>query len=236
MSLLRVVETYASYQGEGPNTSRPTVFVRFAGCNFKCPGWPCDTQHAIQPKLFRHTQRFVHPEQLANEVLDFGIANICLTGGEVFLQDQNSLSAFVMHLRNVRPLTTVEVFTNGALKWDDDLVCKFDNIILDWKLFGSGEQYDPTPTFEENFRQLNQCDAVKFTIKDEVDYIEAKRRYNEHIKPIDRLNRPMVYAGVVWENKWTTEELCEHMIRDQLPWNLNVQVHKYVWHPDKQGV
>ena len=36
-----LVEIFESLQGEGRNTGRPCVFVRFAGCNFNCP-W-CDT-------------------------------------------------------------------------------------------------------------------------------------------------------------------------------------------------
>ena len=231
---LRVVETYASYQGEGPNTSRPTVFVRFAGCNFKCPGWPCDTQHAIQPRLFSKSQQFYTPMALADHVLTFGTDNICLTGGEVFLQSTESLKAFVSAIKKLEPSITVECFTNGALAWDEDLALMIDTFILDWKLPGSGEEYDPTTTFESNFNQLNHLDAIKFTIKDEIDYIEAKRRYHEHIDGCD--DEPMVYAGVVWGGKWSTEELCEHMLRDNLNWRLNVQVHKYVWHPDKIGV
>ena len=39
-----IVEIFESMQGEGRNTGRPCVFVRFAGCNLSCP-W-CDTDVA----------------------------------------------------------------------------------------------------------------------------------------------------------------------------------------------
>ena len=39
-----LVEIFESLQGEGRNTGRPCVFVRFAGCNLACP-W-CDTDVA----------------------------------------------------------------------------------------------------------------------------------------------------------------------------------------------
>jgi len=45
-----------------------------------------------------------------------------------------------------------------------------------------------------------------------------------------------VYAGVVWGQELTTEMLCLWMRNDNLPWRLNVQVHKFIWHPDKIGV
>jgi 7-carboxy-7-deazaguanine synthase len=232
---LRVVEVYASYQGEGPNTSRPTVFVRFAGCNFKCPGWPCDTQHAIQPKIFTQLQKFYEPEDLCDEVLAFGIDNICLTGGEVFLQNLNDLDVFIRGLKVARDSANVEVFTNGSLDWGDVIPLMVDNFILDWKLPGSGEEYaGKLDTLMTNFEHLNNLDAVKFTINDEDDYQTAKLRYTTQIKGIEE--EPMVYAGIVWNGKWRTEELCEWMLRDGLPWKLNVQVHKFVWDPDKMGV
>ena len=230
---LRVVETYASYQGEGPNTSRPTVFVRFAGCNFKCPGWPCDTQHAIDPKKYIQLQAHWDPIRLADHILTFETDNICLTGGEVFLQNKEDLKSFITCLKGARETTQVECFTNGALDWGDDLPYMIDTFILDWKLPGSGEEYNPTITFGNNMGYLESHDAVKFTIKDERDYREAKRRYNEHLK--GREEEPMVYAGVVW-GAMETEALCRWMLDDGLPWRLNVQTHKFIWHPDKIGV
>jgi 7-carboxy-7-deazaguanine synthase len=234
--MLRVVEVYSSYQGEGPNTSKPTVFVRFAGCNFKCPGWPCDTQHAIDPKIFSKTQKFKTPIDLADQVLRFGVDNICLTGGEVFLQNNDELRDFINALKVSNEMATVEVFTNGSLPWGEDIPLLVDNFILDWKLPGSGENYaNVGDAFDNNFENLNVLDAVKFTINDRNDYEVAKARYENDIKGID--NEPMVYAGIVWDSKMmTTEVLCAWMQRDMLPWRLNVQTHKFVWNPNKIGV
>jgi len=231
---LRVVETYASYQGEGPNTTRPTVFVRFAGCNFKCPGWPCDTQHAIDPKKYIPLQSYWDPTRLADHVLTFDTDNICLTGGEVFLQNKKDLAQFINGLKSSRETIEVECFTNGALDWGEDLPYMIDTFILDWKLPGSGEEYGPSSSFRSNFDYLESHDAVKFTIKDRADYDVAKSRYLNEIK--DRTEEPMVYAGVVWGQELTTEKLCQWMSNDNLPWRLNVQTHKFIWHPDKIGV
>jgi 7-carboxy-7-deazaguanine synthase len=231
MSLgLRVVEIYVSYQGEGPNTSRPTVFVRFAGCNFKCPGWPCDTQHAIQPSQFTKLQKIYSPADLAEEVLALGVDNICLTGGEVFLQNKDDLREFVDKLQQY---VNVECFTNGALAWDQDIIHDVSTFILDWKLPGSGETYKDNSIIIDNLDVLGPEDAIKFTIRDRADYEVAKGRYNSQVD-ITR-SGPKVYAGVVW-GALDTEELCKWMIEDKLPWYLNVQVHKFIWHPDKIGV
>jgi 7-carboxy-7-deazaguanine synthase len=236
--MLRVVETYVSYQGEGPNTSRPTVFVRFAGCNFKCPGWPCDTQHAIDPKIYRGLQKPYYSIDLADEVFKLGIGNVCLTGGEVFLQKAEHLYAFLKRLKERSQYQiNVECFTNGGLPWERDSLTLIDNIILDWKLPGSGEQYENDGVFQTNFDTVNNSsgeDAIKFTIKDVRDYNVAIERY-ERLVNATRTG-PKVYAGVVWGQDLTTETLCAWMIRDKLPWHLNVQVHKFVWPADKIGV
>ena len=82
----RVNEIFYSLQGEGHNTGRAAVFVRFAGCNLRCPF--CDTE-------------FTRYEELTTEEILAQIANVyhptpntqhpssplvILTGGEPTLQ------------------------------------------------------------------------------------------------------------------------------------------------------
>jgi len=65
---MRLSELYTSIQGEGPRVGQPVQFMRFAGCNLRCPSWPCDTQHAIDAARYRHEWETVTPEELAGRV------------------------------------------------------------------------------------------------------------------------------------------------------------------------
>ena len=67
-----LVEVFESLQGEGRNTGRPCVFVRFAGCNLKCP-W-CDTDVRARFSLSL--------DGLLAEIRNFKPKSVILTGGE----------------------------------------------------------------------------------------------------------------------------------------------------------
>lgn len=231
---LRVSEVYASYQGEGPNTGRPTVFVRFAGCNLKCPGWPCDTPHAIDPQIYRQDQRHMSPTALVIETCEFEIENICLTGGEPFLQKRGPLIEFVAELR--RRGKRVECFTNGTMSWGS-LTSHMSNFIMDWKLPGSGE-YPDEEVVLNNFHTMGEYDAIKFTVAHLDDLERAEDIYKRFI--VTKRNQgkvvPIIYCGVVFGAELSEAALALEMLRRKLPWMLNVQVHKYIWDPNRRGV
>ena len=67
-----LVEIFESLQGEGRNTGRPCVFVRFAGCNLACP-W-CDT--SVEKRFSMSL------DELVTEISRYRTRNVILTGGE----------------------------------------------------------------------------------------------------------------------------------------------------------
>ena len=74
----RINDIFYSLQGEGRNTGRAAVFVRFAGCNLRCPF--CDTE-------------FDTYREMTDEAIIAAIKALCpspvlvvLTGGEPTLQ------------------------------------------------------------------------------------------------------------------------------------------------------
>lgn len=235
---LRVSEVYLSVQGEGPNVGLPTVFVRFAGCNLRCPAWPCDTPHAIFPEKFRQEWKSLAPNEVAAlvaKVAGCPGTRICYTGGEPFLQRSAPFAELSDRLADTG-YPRQEVFTNGTLRFPD---WALDNLyfILDWKLPGSGETFAAGRdggTFASNrianVRSLSEGDSVKFTIADEVDYTRAVDAW------FAMSDLPVqAYYGVVW-GKMEPKDLIARVLRDNLPWRYNHQLHNVIWNREERGI
>lgn len=68
----KINEIFYSLQGEGAHTGVPSVFIRFSGCNLKCPF--CDTMH--------HDGIMMSDEDIIERVNEDPANWIILTGGE----------------------------------------------------------------------------------------------------------------------------------------------------------
>lgn len=72
----RINDIFYSLQGEGHNTGRAAVFVRFAGCNLRCPF--CDTDF--------DDYREMSIEEILKAIGNYSTRFAVLTGGEPTLQ------------------------------------------------------------------------------------------------------------------------------------------------------
>ena len=72
----RINEIFYSLQGEGANSGRPAVFVRFSGCNLRCPF--CDTDFAATTPMSAN--------DILQQINQFPSRFVVLTGGEPSLQ------------------------------------------------------------------------------------------------------------------------------------------------------
>lgn len=72
----RVNEIFYSLQGEGRNTGRAAIFVRFSGCNLKCAF--CDTDF--------HAYTEMSDEEIVQAIAPYPSRFVVLTGGEPTLQ------------------------------------------------------------------------------------------------------------------------------------------------------
>lgn len=232
---MRISEIYLSVQGEGPRVGSPTIFIRFAGCNLRCSGWPCDTPHAIFPEQYRKTWKQMDVDEIADEVkkltqhLEY--YNVCLTGGEPFLQKHGDLIELAGKLLLERRMGLVECFSNGAIEYPDmavSLIC----FVMDWKLPGSNEVVYPVGRMMNvNKLRSNVLHAVKFTIKDRQDYEVAKQIWQQNLKG----HAVTIWYGTVW-SALDNSELIGWVLEDGLPWNFTMQVHNHVWNRNERGI
>lgn len=98
----RINEIFHSLQGEGRNVGMAVVFIRFAGCNLRCPF--CDTDHRhgtpMSDDEIVEAIRLLPPSPL-----------IVLTGGEPALQLDDD---FIAAIHKAFPSSAVAVETNGT--------------------------------------------------------------------------------------------------------------------------
>lgn len=166
----RVNEIFYSLQGEGFWTGAPMVFVRFSGCNLKCPF--CDTDHSSFTEM--------QAREIVAEVLKTPCRRICLTGGEPSLQaDAALIGAF--HNAGCK----VHVETNGtkALPEGVDWITLSPKtggpVVLEkadeLKLVFTGDS-EPAPwlDFPASWHFLQPCDqGGEMNIGPAIDYIQA---------------------------------------------------------------
>ena len=81
---------------------------------------------------------------------------------------------------------------------------------------------------------MSSFDAIKFTIKDRRDFEEAKAIYDNIIVPNEMAVQ--VFYGIVWDGEYTNEALVDTVLREGLPWRLNVQVHNHIFDRNRRGI
>jgi 7-carboxy-7-deazaguanine synthase len=211
---LRVNEIFYSIQGESTYAGRPCVFVRLTGCNLRCR-W-CDTTYA-----FREGERR-SVEQVLEQVRAYKYPLVEITGGEPLLQEE----VYPLMGRLLLEGYEVLIETGGSLSVDrlDPRVVK----ILDLKAPGS--EMDPCNNFN-NLRYLDRKDQIKFVVADRRDYEWAKHVMVEHTLAE---KAQVLFSPVFGELR--PGELAEWILADRLDARLQIQLHKYLWAPDRRGV
>ncbi len=219
---MRVAEIFESINGEGPLAGQRALFLRFVGCNISCSY--CDTAWA-NASDYTGTQMSV--EEILREVEIAQIRNITITGGEPLLQEE--MPRLLKALADTGK-HRIEIETNGTV--DLTPFCDIGDCIaftMDYKLPGSGME---DAMCMENFRLLKEDDSVKFVVGSAADLARALEVIRgEHLQ-----GRCHVFLSPVF-GEIDPEEIVEFIKKNRLDQvNLQLQIHKIIWDPEKRGV
>jgi 7-carboxy-7-deazaguanine synthase len=211
---LIITEIYASIQGESSYAGIPCTFVRLTGCPLRCR-W-CDTTYG-----FTGGSEMSLAEILA-KVKDLGLPLVELTGGEPLAQ------------KNCAPLAKklidagykVLIETGGSE--DVSPLDQGVHIIMDIKCPGS-QMHEKN--LWENLKHLKPTDEIKLVIADRNDFDWALSKIKEH----DLTARFKVLLSPAF-GLLQPKDLAEWIVQEKLNARLNLQQHKYIWHPRAKGV
>ena len=212
--MLKVNEIYYSIQGESTNAGLLCLFIRLTGCNLRCRY--CDTEYAF----FEGIERSV--DEIIEEVKKYNCKLVEVTGGEPLMQDESF--ELMKKLCDKDFDVMLETAGNILIKEVDERV----KIIMDLKCPSSGMM---DKNLYENVDHLKKDDEVKFVIGDRKDYDWMK----EIISKYDLQNKCALLASVVF-GKLEPLTLVNWILKDNLEVRFQLQMHKFIWHPETKGV
>lgn len=226
---MRVVEHFISINGEGRRAGELSLFIRFAGCNLDCRY--CDTKWANQADVPYESYA---TEELFRLIKNSDVKNVTLTGGEPLLQEDMPI---LLNMLRGESALRIEIETNGSVDIApfleiDESNKKQDNVTftIDYKMASSGME---DRMCSSNYQRLRSTDTVKFVVGSRKDMIKGKEIIEEYhlIEKGCAIYFSPCFGDI--EPSEIVEFLVEQCMNDV---KLQLQLHKYIWEPDKRGV
>ena len=215
MSMYRVNDIFYSLQGEGHNTGRAAVFIRFAGCNLRCPF--CDTEF--------DSYREMTDEEIIAAIDHYPSRFVVLTGGEPTLQVDE---AFVKLLHQHGYEVAME--SNGTRPAPRN---------LDWLTVSPKEHKKyalnfgaPATEGTQETRGGKMPDEIKIVFDEDTDPASFLSPLTSHPSSLTSAPSPLIYlqpcdTGDAERNKAITAA-CIRYIEAHPEWRLSLQTHKLI--------
>jgi 7-carboxy-7-deazaguanine synthase len=162
------------------------------------------------------------PEEAVKQIENFGLKLVEITGGEPLLQEE--VYSLIQHLLSNQYQVLIE--TNGSL--DISRLPSEVIKIMDLKCPSSGMSEKMR---WKNISLLTKKDQIKFVIAKRIDYDWA----GKIIREMDLGSRAQILLAPAY-GEMAPRDLAEWLLQDGLPARLQLQLHKYIWGPDKRGV
>ena len=221
MALFNVVEKFVSINGEGQHAGNLAVFIRLRGCNLACSF--CDTRWAC-------TDDATAQQMTEDEILDYikstGVTRVTLTGGEPLIQKDIQVLLEKLASSDLQ----VEIETNGSVSIEP--FTKMSNppaFTLDYKLAGSGME---DKMLTSNYRLLKPEDTIKFVCSS----VAELDKVCELVDEFSLSQKCVVLISPVF-GRIEPSDMVDYLIahkRNDI--RLQLQLHKFIWDPDKRGV
>lgn len=211
---LRINEIFFSIQGESTFAGRPCVFVRLTYCNLRCRF--CDTEYAFFEGEYKSFQ------EILSEIGKYNCSLVEITGGEPLVQ--KNVFDFMTMLCDNKYEVLIETGGHMDISRIDSRVKR----IMDIKCPGSGES---EKNYWNNLNYINESDQIKFVISDREDYNWAKSVIEKH-----NLNKQCLVLMSPNFKIINNKTLAEWILADRLDVRFQLQLHKYIWSPDRRGV
>ena len=211
---LKINEIYYSVQGESTHAGRPCIFIRLTYCNLRCSY--CDTEYAF------YDGKDMEITYIMSEIKRWDCNLVEVTGGEPLFQDE------CIDLLNELVNSNYEVMleTGGSLSISD--VPKKVVKIVDFKCPSSGMVKKNLWSIVDD---LQAHDEVKFVIGNREDFDWAKDRITEY--SLDKICT-LLFSPTFGEID--PQQIVEWILAENLPVRMQLQMHKMIWSPNKQGV
>jgi 7-carboxy-7-deazaguanine synthase len=208
-------EIYRSVQGETSFAGRPCTLVRLSGCNLRCR-W-CDT-----PQAFTGGTRMTRDE-VVQRALELGTQLILITGGEPLLQP--AVLPLMSALCDAGRTVMIETSGERDIAAVDPRVHR----IVDMKAPGSGEH---ERNRYENLALLGAHDQLKIVLADRADYDWAVALVARE-GLVGRAGE-VLFSCV--HGELDPRDLIAWVLADGLDVRVQVQLHKYIWGANAEGV
>ena len=213
-NILKINEIFKSIQGESTYMGLPCAFIRLTSCNLRCTY--CDTDYSF------YEGEDMTLTQIINSIIPMKTKLVEITGGEPMLQ--KNVIPLMNKLLNMN--YTVLLETSGAisLKKVPEKVKK----IVDFKCPSSGMA---DKNLWSILGEINKEDQIKFVIGNKIDYEWTKKIIRKY--QLDK--KWLILFSPVFETL-SLEKLSRWILNDNLNVRLQIQMHKYIWGPEKRGV
>jgi len=198
-TLLPVMESFYTLQGEGFHQGKAAYFIRLGGCDVGCV-W-CDVKESWNADN--------HPKFSVEEIVEKAIQNskstqplVVITGGEPLLHNLDNLTKA---LQQAGFQTNIETSGSSPLSGNWNWVC------LSPKKFKA-----PLP---EVVKVANELKVVIFNKHD----FEWAEQYALQVSENCKL-----YLQPEWDKRETITPLIINYIKANPKWQLSLQIHKYI--------